>query len=84
MYVATPICAHTLSVRSAVLPADKEIIIRLDKDYLGNSAVVTADGDTYGSITTADEVRITKSKHQFSIIKIGKYSFYDTVLKKLS
>ena len=84
LYVATPICAHTLSVRSAVLPADKEIIIRLDKDYLGNSAVVTADGDTYGSITTADEVRITKSKHQFSIIKIGKYSLYDTVLKKLS
>ncbi len=84
LYIATPVCAHMLSVRSAVLPADKEIVIRLDKEYANNSAVVSSDGDIQSIITSADEVHITKSKYRFSIIKIGNHSFYDTVLKKLS
>ena len=84
LYVATPICPHMLSVRSAVLSSEKEIVIRLDSEYLNNSAVISADGDVQGVITAADEVRITKSKYRFSIIKIGNNSFYDTVLKKLS
>lgn len=84
LYVATPICAHTLSVRSAVLSAQKEIVISLDKSYLNNNAVISTDGDLLGDITSDDKVHITKSKYQFSIIKIGNHSFYDTVLKKLS
>lgn len=84
LYVATPICPHMLSVRSAVLPPEKKIVIKLDKDYLNNNALVTADGDVLGDITYEDEVHITESRYLFSIIKIGKYSFYDTVLKKLS
>lgn len=84
LYVATPICAHMLAARSAVLPAEKEIVIRLNRDYPENGAVVSADGDVQGSISPLDEVRITRSCYQFSMIKIGSYSFYDTVLKKLS
>lgn len=84
LYVATPICAHTLSVRSAVLPPEKQLVIKLDSDYPDNSAVVSADGDVLGEILPGDEVRITRSKYRFSMIKTGSYSFYDTVLKKLS
>lgn len=84
LYIATPICPHMLSVRSAVLSSEKEIVIKLNEKYLNNSAVITADGDVQCVITAADEVRITKSKYRFSIIKIGSSSFYDTLLKKLS
>ncbi|MDY3030720.1 MAG: NAD(+)/NADH kinase [Clostridia bacterium] len=84
LYIATPICAHMLSVRSAVLPPDSEIVMRLDENYLNNGAVVSADGDVLGSIAPGDEVRITRSDYRLSIIKIGCRSFYDTVLKKLS
>ncbi len=84
LYVATPICAHMLSVRSAVLPPDREIVIRLDKDYPCREAVITADGDAEGTINGADEVVITRSQYDFELIKIGSRSFYDTVLKKLS
>lgn len=84
LYIATPVCAHTLSVRSAILPSDKELVIKLDKEYLNNEAVVSSDGNIQSVITTDDEVHITKSNYSFSIIKIGNYSFYDTVLKKLS
>lgn len=84
LYVATPICAHMLSVRSAVLPSEKKIVIRLDKTYSDCSAVVSADGDVQRSIKGAEEVVITQSEYKFELIKIGSPSFYDTVLRKLS
>ncbi|MDD6484831.1 MAG: NAD(+)/NADH kinase [Clostridiales bacterium] len=84
LYVATPICPHMLSVRSAVLSADKELIIRLDDKYLNNNAVISTDGDVQGDLTAGEELRITKSKYELKMIKIGSYSFYDTVLRKLS
>lgn len=84
LYVATPICAHTLSARSAVLPSEKQIRIRLDSTYAGSTAIVSADGDVQGRIEVADEIIVTKSKYEFQLIKIGNQSFYDTVLKKLS
>ncbi|MCC8159765.1 MAG: NAD(+)/NADH kinase [Oscillospiraceae bacterium] len=83
LYVATPICAHMLSVRSAVLSSDKVIKIRLDSEY-GGEAVVTADGDVQGYIKDSDEVVITESEYDFELVKIGEQSFYDTLLKKLS
>jgi NAD+ kinase len=84
LYVATPICAHMLSVRSAVLPSEKTIVIKLDNTYPECDAIVSADGDVQGYIKDCDEVVITKSEYEFELIKIGKQSFYDTVLKKLS
>lgn len=83
LYIATPICPHMLSVRSAVLSADKPIVIRLDGTYPDNEAVVTADGDVQGYISMADEVAILKSRYEFELIKTGKQSFFDT-LRKLS
>lgn len=84
LYVATPICAHMLSVRSAVLSSDKVINIKLNADYGMQDAVVSADGDVQGYINIGDEVCITESEYDFELIKIGGQSFYDTVLKKLS
>ena len=84
LFVATPICAHMLSVRSAVLSSDKMMKIRLDSEYGGSDAVVTADGDVQCYIKDADEVVITESEYDFELIKIGNQSFYDTLIKKLS
>ena len=84
LYVATPICAHMLSVRSAVLSSDKEIKISLDSEYGGSDAVVTADGDVQGYIKDTDEVIITESEYDFELVRIGGQSFYDTLIKKLS
>lgn len=84
LFVATPICAHMLSVRSAVLSSDKVMKIRLDSEYGGSDAVVTADGDVQCYIKDTDEVVITESEYDFELIKIGNQSFYDTLIKKLS
>lgn len=84
LFIATPICPHKLSARSAIISANKEIIIRLDKDYRDNEAVVCCDGDIQGYISSGDEIRITKSQYDFKLIKMGGYSFYDTLMRKLS
>lgn len=84
LYIATPICAHMLSVRSAVLSAEKEITLRLGNDYADNSAIITTDGERRRFISANDEVRITKSDYEFELIRIGKSSFYNTLISKLS
>lgn len=84
LYIATPICPHMLSARSAVLSADKPIVIRLDSAYPDNEAVVTADGDVQGYISSADEVAVLKSKYEFQLIRTGRQSFYNTLISKLS
>ena len=84
LYIATPICAHMLSVRSAILSADKEIEIRLNSRATDNDALVTSDGDVQGYVCDKDKIRITKSKYTFNLIKTGTQSFYDTLLSKLS
>lgn len=84
LFVATPICAHMLSVRSAVLSATKTMKICLSSEYGGSDAVVTADGDVQWYIKDGDEVIITESEYDFELIKIGGQSFYDTLIKKLS
>lgn len=84
LYIATPICAHMLSVRSAILSADKDIIIKLDRNMADHEGVVTTDGEVDGNIGLANEVKITRSEYDFELIKIGNRSFYTTLLSKLS
>ena len=84
LYIATPICPHMLSVRSAVLSSDKEIVIKLSRDYVNNSAMISTDGEKQRFINTEDEIRISKSGYEFELIKIGESSFYNTLINKLS
>ena len=84
LYVATPICAHMLSARSAILNAQKDITIKIDPNRVDNRAVLTADGDIKGYISGEDEVRISKSGYTFELIKTVKQSFYETLLSKLN
>lgn len=84
LYIATPICAHMLSARSAVLSAEKNIEIGFQANIPDQSAIVTADGNLCGYISGNESVCITKSKYSFKLIKTGKQSFYETLLSKLS
>lgn len=84
LYIATPICAHMLGARSAVLSADKELVLRLRGGSGDKEAVVSTDGERQRTVSGQDEVRISKSNYEFELIKIGKTSFYNTLIEKLS
>ncbi len=83
LYIATPICAHMLSVRSAVLSAENSLTLRLGKDYKDNCAMITADGERKRFINSADKVTVTRSDYRFELIRVGKRSFYNTFINKL-
>lgn len=84
LYIATPVCAHMLAVRSAILPSERELTLRLGRDYPDNSAIVTTDGERQRFITVDDELVITRSNYKFELIRVGTSSFYNTLISKLS
>lgn len=82
LFIATPICAHTLSARPMLLAPQKDIVLRLNSK--GNkSASLTVDGIEKCTVTENDTVSIKKSEYSFKLIKLGKQSFYHTMMAKL-
>lgn len=83
LVVATPMCAHMLTARPAVMPADEVLRVVLESDDK-NCALVTVDGEIAGKIANLSEIEIIKSEYKTKIIKINKQSFYNVFTGKLS
>ena len=79
LFIATPICAHMLSARPMLLSADKNIALRL----FGGAATVTVDGEDKCMIKAGDEVSVRRAEYTFKLIKLGRQSFYHTMMAKL-
>ncbi len=82
LFIASPICAHELHARPALMPADKQLNITIS-DELGHDALVTLDGKDMEKIKIGDEVTVTRSEYYTDIVKIKNQSFYDVLTKKL-
>lgn len=82
LFIATPMCAHQLASRPMLLSDKKEIEIELT-DGGCDSATVTVDGQDKCKIGIGDRVVIEKSEYVLKIIKLGKQSFYYTMMAKL-
>lgn len=82
LFIASPICAHELHARPALMPSDKSLYISLSEE-LGHEALVTVDGIVRENVSLGDKVIVTKSRHYTNIIKIKNQSFYDVLTQKL-
>lgn len=82
LFIASPICAHELHARPAIMPADRPLRISISNE-LGNEALVTLDGKEKAKISVFDEVVVTKSENYVQIVKIKNQSFYDVLIQKL-
>ncbi len=82
MFLATPICAHTLKARPAVLASEKKVTVRL-LEGANERAEVTVDGVVCEKLAVGDEVIIEKHKDTLKLIKFGEQSFYDIMTAKL-
>lgn len=82
LFIATPICAHMLSARPMILSADKEINAEIFKGGDG-TATVTVDGEDKCIVKSGDKVTIRRAQYVFKIVKLGKQSFYYTMMAKL-
>jgi len=80
--VLTPICPHTLTNRPIVLNSDAEISIRMiSKD---RKALLTLDGQTGGSISPDDVVRVREAPYKACIIANPDTPFFQVLRHKLN
>lgn len=77
--LATPICAHSLYSRPAVVPAEDEITI---EPFSHCGTVLASDGSVYRDINNGDIVKISKSKRHASFIRFQKNYFYPLLRSK--
>lgn len=82
LFIATPICAHTLSARPMLMSDAKRISLRLT-EHGSKNAAVTVDGKIVGMIKSGETVTVSRSLYVLKIIKLGKQSFYQTMMEKL-
>lgn len=83
LFIATPMCAHMLTARTAIMPADEELKAVLNSEN-GGCALISIDGEVVGKIHNLETVSITKSCYKTKIIKIKRQSFYSVFIGKLS
>lgn len=84
--VATPICPHTLAIRSMILSGEQKIDIEINTGHslFGEPEVtLTVDGQIGFPLASGDRIRFEKSNRVTVLIMSGQRSFYDVLREKL-
>ncbi len=77
----TPICPHTLYVRPMVISEEERLQIEVAGE--DGKMMITADGNYDCCLLTGDQIRITASQKEISLIKLPDKTFYSILHKKM-
>lgn len=77
----TPICAHTLSNRPIVIPAEYPVRIEYISEEEG--ADLSIDGFNVGAMAQGESLIVERSEKQFRWIELAKHDYYQTLRNKL-
>jgi NAD+ kinase len=77
----TPICPHTLSNRSLILPISSRIEVKVVTPK--PSTILSADGQTVCQLTTGNLITIRRSRRTVRLMQLAGSSFCGTLRKKL-
>lgn len=77
----TPICPHTLTARSIVIPDDS--VIRIKIEYYEKDILITADGQVEHKIKPPLEVIVKRADYKVKLIKRVEVSYFDVLRSKL-
>jgi NAD+ kinase len=80
--ILTPICAHTLTARTLVVPADRVIEMVLP-DLQGEEVNLTADGQEGFSLRAGDVIAVREARFPARLIVLSESSFYRRLRAKL-
>jgi NAD+ kinase len=79
--ILTPICPHTLTHRSLIVPGNVEVEVTLtSKD---DGAMATLDGQVGIAMTHGDTAVIQASEHRTRLIRFPESHYYDVLREKL-
>lgn len=77
----TPICPHTLTHRSLIVPGNVEVEVTLTSRDDG--AMATLDGQVGIAVAQGDTVVISTSEHRTRLIRFPESHYYDVLREKL-
>ena len=80
LIVLTPICPHTLTSRSFIVPAESEVRVRLKS---GEDVMLTIDGQIGTKVLLGDEVICWTSDCFVELIESTSRNFFDVLRNKL-
>lgn len=81
VFQLTPICPHTLSNRSLVLPLTSQITIKVMNRK--PSTLLSADGEVVTELSADDEITIGRSRRTVRLMHLEGSSFFETLRVKL-
>ena len=79
-WLLVPIAPHTLTNRSIVLPDQGEVAIEI---VSGRDASANFDMQSLASLLHGDRIVVTRSRHQARFLHPQRWSYFDTLRKKL-
>lgn len=82
VFELTPICPHTLSNRSLILPLTSTIRVRAVSPKL--STILSADGDVIAELSGDDVVTIRRSRRTVRLMQLANGSFFEALRQKLN
>lgn len=77
----TPICPHTLSNRSLIVPLTARIEVKVVSPK--PATILSADGQVVSELSTGDSLRISRSRRAVRLMHLTGSSFCETLRRKL-
>lgn len=81
VFELTPICPHTLSNRSLILPLTSTIHVTVISPK--PSTILSADGEVAATLSPGDVVMVRRSRRAVRLMHLADSSFFETLRKKL-
>ena len=81
VFAVTPICPHTLSNRSLILPLSALIEVKVISPL--PATILSADGQVISELATDDVITIRRSRQAVNLMHLSGSSFFETLRLKL-
>ena len=81
VFALTPICPHTLSNRSLIVPLNATIHIKPVSER--TATILSTDGEIICELSTGDTVTVRRSKHSVRLVQLADSSFFEALRRKL-
>lgn len=81
VFALTPICPHTLSNRSLIVPLNATIRIKPVSER--TATILSADGEVIAELSPGDVVTVRRSRHSVKLMHLADSSFFEALRRKL-
>jgi NAD+ kinase len=81
VFTLTPICPHSLSNRSIILPLSSQITVKAVTPL--PATILSADGQGVAEMEAGDEVAIRRSRRAIRLVQLADGSFLEALRRKL-